>query len=156
VTQLTDVRLGRPAADVMTPPSPPGVRRSVVTAPDLAAAVDRAAPWRLPDSLAGLAATRSLLEGTATYGSGLVRFAVLPLPWTTAGDVLATARSAGAAELHLDGGTGSQVGSAMLNVVVARGDDGEHAYLVAGLVTADVLTEAARQLLADPPGRRDP
>jgi outer membrane lipoprotein-sorting protein len=155
VTQLSDVRLGRPAAAVTTPPYPAGVADEVVTAPDLAAAVDQRAPWRLPDTLAGLPVTRSLLEGSATYGRGLVRFTVLPLPDRIADDVVSNARSAGAATLEVDRGEAWRVSPSLLDVVVAQGDDLLHTYLIAGLVTPDVLTEAARELLADPPPRRD-
>jgi len=168
VTQLTDVRLVRPSAAVTTPPQPAGVRDDVVTAPDVAAAIDQRAPWRLPDRLAGLPATRSVFEGSvqgsfhgsfhgsATYGRGLVRFAVLPLPDRLAGDVVANARSAGAAEVDVPGGVEYRLGSTLLDAVVVQGDDGEHAYLLAGLVTSEVLTRAARQLLSDPPPRRGP
>ena len=155
VTQLSDVRIGRPAAAVTTPPYPAGVADEVVTAPDLAAAVDQRAPWRLPDTLAGLPVTRSLLEGSATYGRGLVRFTVLPLPDRIADDVVSNARSAGAAALDVDRGEAWQVSPSLLDVVVAQGDDLLHAYLIAGLVTPDVLTQAARELLAEPPPRRD-
>lgn len=156
VTQLSGVHLRRPAATATTPPSPAGVPVDSVSAPDLAAAVDQRAPWRLPDRLAGLPVTRSLLAGSATYGRGLVRFSVLPLPLRTADAVLDSARSAGAAELDLPAGSGAQVSSTLLDVVVVEGDDGEHAYLLAGLVTPTVLTTAARQLLLDPPPRRYP
>jgi MucB/RseB N-terminal domain len=156
VTQLSEVHLGRPAATTTTPPSPAGVQVDSLSAPDLAAAVDQRAPWRLPDRLAGLPVTRSVLEGSATYGRGLVRFSVLPLPLRTADAVLDSARSAGAAELDVPGGSGAQVSSTLLDVVVAEGDDGEHSYLLAGLVTPAVLTTAARQLLLNPPPRRYP
>jgi MucB/RseB N-terminal domain len=156
VTELSEVHLRRPADATTTPPSPAGVAVETVFAPDLAAAVDRRAPWRLPDQLAGLPVTRSLLEGSATYGRGLVRFSVLPLPSRTADAVLDSARSAGAAELDLPAGSGAQVSSTLLDVVVVEGDDGEHSYLLAGLVTPAVLTTAAQQLLLDPPPRRYP
>jgi MucB/RseB family protein len=153
VTQLSDVHLGRPADAATTPPEPAGVEHRFVTAPDLAAAVEQRAPWRLPETLAGLPVTRSLLEGSATYGRGLVRFTVLPLPRRLARDVLANARATGATARDVEGGVIAQVSASLLDVVVVQGDDDEHAYLLAGLVTADLLTRAARQLLADPPPR---
>ncbi|HKG50652.1 MAG TPA: hypothetical protein VKB14_09440 [Actinomycetales bacterium] len=156
VTELSDVRLERPSAAVTTPPTPPGVSDDVVTAPDLAAAVDQRAPWQLPSRLAGLPVTRSPLAGSASYGRGLVRFTVLPLPGRIAGDITANARSAGATELSVPGGLAYRVSPSLLDAVVVQADDGEHAYLVAGLVTPDVLTEAVRELLSDPPPRRFP
>jgi hypothetical protein len=155
-TKLTEMRLHRPPEAITTPPSPAGVSVETLFAPDLAAAVDQRSPWRLPDHLAGLPVSRTLLEGSATYGRGLVRFSVLPLPSRTAYDVLAGARSAGAVELDLSDGEGAQVSSTLLDVVVVQADDGEHAYLLAGLVTPAVLMAAARQLLLNPPPRRYP
>jgi hypothetical protein len=116
--------------------------------------MDQRAPWILPDELAGLAVSRTVLEGTATYGSGLLRFAVLPLPGRVARDIIANARSAGGNPVELPGGTVWQVSSSLLDVVVAQGDDFRHAYLIAGMVSPDVLQSAAGELLADPPVRR--
>ena len=150
-TRLSDVHLGAPASAVLTPPLPAGARVDVEVAPDLVAAIDQTPRFALPDSLAALPVSRSLLRGTATYGTGLVRFSVLPLPRRTARDVLANARSAGAAAVEITGGEAVTISSSLLNAVVARGSDRQHSYLIAGLVGADVLTTAARELLADPP-----
>jgi hypothetical protein len=155
VSGLTDVRYTAPDPQALAAPDPPGVRDEVRTEPDLAAAVDRFSPWRLPDTLAGLGGTRSLLQGTATYGAGLVRFVVLPLPPRAVTDVLANARSAGATDVPVPDGSAARVTSSLLNAVVARGIDGEHGYLIAGLVGPAVLDRAARQLLAAPPPLRD-
>ncbi len=150
-TRLSDVHLGAPSATVVTAPQPAGARVDVEVAPDLVAAIDQNPRFALPASLAALPVTRSLLQGTATYGTGLVRFSVLPLPRRTARDVLANARSAGAAAVEVSGGEAVTISSSLLNAVVARGSDRQHSYLLAGLVGPDVLTAAARQLLADPP-----
>ncbi len=150
-TRLADVHLGAPSAAVVTAPRPPGARVEVEVAPDLVAAIDQTPRFALPASLVALPVTRSLLQGTATYGTGLVRFTVLPLPRRTARDVLANARSAGAAPVEVSGGEAVTISSSLLNAVVARGSDRQHSYLLAGLVGADVLTAAARELLADPP-----
>lgn len=150
-TRLSDVHLGAPSAAVVTAPQPAGARVEVEVAPDLVAAIDQTPRFALPASLAALPVTRSLLQGTATYGTGLVRFSVLPLPRRAARDVLANARSAGAATVEVTGGEAVTISSSLLNAVVARGSDRRHSYLLAGLVGADVLTAAARELLADPP-----
>jgi hypothetical protein len=155
VTQLSDVRLGDPPAAEVTAPRPAGVRDQVETASDLAANIDRYSPWLLPSDLAGTQSTATVLRGTATYGPGLVRFAVLPLPPRLGRDVLANARSAGAAEVKTAGGVSARVTSSLLNVLVVRADDGQHAYLIAGLVQPDLLERAARELLADPPPPRN-
>lgn len=147
-----DVTAPDPA--VLRPPDPSGVRRDWTSTQDLAAAVDLNAPWRLPDALAGLPASRTVLQGTATYGAGLVRFAVLPLPPDLAGDTLDAAVTAGAVALDVAGGDAVLVTSTVLNAVVARGADRDHAYVLAGFVTPETLETAARELLADPPPRR--
>jgi hypothetical protein len=154
VSELADVSIGVPAASVLTPPDPPGAQRHTTSAPGLASALDQTAPYLLPSSLAGLPVTRSLLPGSASYGTGLVRFSVLPLSRRAAGAVLSNARSAGSAAVQVEGGEAVRIGSGLLHAVAARGDDGEHAYLVAGLVDPALLDQAVRDLLATPPPRR--
>ena len=154
VTQLSDVRLGAPRSTVVVPPEPAGAKVDIEVAPDLAASVDQRSPWLLPDTLAGLGVTRSLLQGTATYGSGLVRFVVLPLPHREAHQVMDNARSAGAAPVDVVGGTAVSISSSLLNAVVAQDADFRHAYLIAGLVDPELLGLAAGELFADPPPRR--
>ena len=90
-TTLSEVSLTRPPAAVVHSPPTSTARRELLTAPDLVAAVDRATPWPMPDSLAGLPATRSLLEGTGRTASGLVRLVVLPLPGRVTREALANA-----------------------------------------------------------------
>ncbi len=155
VTRYLEVTLDPPAGAVLTPPNPPAARREVTSTPDLASAVDAESPWLLPAALAGLSASRTPLEGVAVYGEGLVRFAVLPLPSRLADDALDDALDAGAEALDVVRGEAALVTSSVLNVVVARGPGGHHAYVVAGFVTADTLEAAVVELLADPPGRRD-
>ena len=154
VTQLSEVHLGAPERGVLLPPEPPGAKVDFQVAPDLAASIDQQSPWLLPDTLAGLGVTRSLLQGTATYGSGLVRFVVLPLPHREAHQVLDNARSAAAAPVDVLGGEAATVSSSLLNAVVAQDADFRHAYLIAGLVSPDLLAQAASELFADPPPRR--
>lgn len=150
-----DVEIRRPAAAVLEPPVPVGAHRDFTATPDIAGIVDARSPWELPDTLAALPASHSALQGTATYGLGLVRFAVLPLPAELADDILRSANDAGAAALDLPAGEGALVTSSLLNAVVVRAADDEHAYVLAGLVTAETLELAARELLMDPPRRRD-
>jgi hypothetical protein len=93
-------------------------------------------------------------RGTAVYGNGLTRFVVLPITDDLAADVLGAARDNGALLLSLPRGQSALVGTPLLNVVVARGYDRRHAYVVAGLVDPGLLEDATRQLLADPPPLR--
>lgn len=154
VSTYLDVDLQKPTDDVLVPPSPPGVARDWTSTPDIAAAIDERSPWLLPDTLTGLPVSRSLAEGTATYGLGMVRFTVLPLPPQLADDVLRSAVAAGAAAFEMAGGDAALVRSNVLNGLVVRADDRLHAYVLAGFVTPDALEAAADELLASPPRRR--
>jgi hypothetical protein len=154
VSRFLDVRRGAPDTGVMTPPSPPGARRDATETPDVVARVESLALWRLPPDLAGLAASTPLPGGASTYGDGLVRVVVLPLPRRLGGRLLRDARQAGATELVVSGGEAVLVSSSLLNTAMVRGADRQHAYVVTGLVTSDLLQQVAAQLLADPPPRR--
>ncbi len=155
---FVEVDLTAPSAGVLTPKVPPFGRMRTTRTPDLAAAVDRFAPFALPDALAGLRRSPGLLGsggGTATYGTGLARFVVLPL-WSRLGGSAQTAAAAGGGT-PLDVGPAGDavlVGTPLLNAVVVRSTDGGRrgrSYLVAGTVVPTVLQDAARQLLDDPP-----
>jgi hypothetical protein len=155
---FVDIDVTMPAADEVTPKVPPFGRVRTTRTPDLAAAVDRFAPFALPGALAGLRRSPGLVGsggGTATYGTGLARFVVLPL-WPRLGRSAATAASAGGGA-PLDVGSAGDavlVGTPLLNAVVVRSTDGGwpgRSYLVAGTVLPTVLQGAAQQLLDDPP-----
>jgi hypothetical protein len=154
VTSLSDVTVGRPADDVLSPPTTSTARRELQTAPDLISRIAERSPWAMPDELAGLRATDPALDGTATYGSGLVRVAVLPLPGRLTREIVANAESAGSVGEEVAGGSLVRIGSSLLNVVLAVGDDGRHAYVVTGLVDPALLDEVSTDLLASPPPLR--
>jgi hypothetical protein len=155
---FVDIDVTRPAADEVTPKVPPFSRVRTTGTPDLAAAVDRFAPFALPGALAGLRRTTGLLGsggGTATYGTGLARFVVLPL-WPRLGRSAASAATAGGGATLDVGSAGDAVlvGTPLLNAVVVQSIDGgrrSRSYLVAGTVLRTVLQAAAEQLLDDPP-----
>lgn len=157
VSEVSGVRTGRPSADVLSPPAPPTARRSLDSAPDLVARVAQRSPWDLPDELAGLPASTQVLDGASTYGTGLTRVLVLPLPGRVAREVVGNATRAGSVEEELPGGSVVRIGSSLLNVELVRGEDRFHAYVVAGLVEPALLDEVATALLASPPPvREDP
>ena len=134
-------------------PSAPGVVHDSSDAPDLAVRIQQFSSRRLldlPDSLAGIAASAPL-DGAGTYGSGLVRFVVLPLPGRLPEQIFDAVRSAGSTDLNLPGGEALLVSSGLINVVVARTADRFRSYLVTGLVTEQVLKAATAQLLRQPP-----
>lgn len=154
VSRYLDVELGAPPGAVVEPPAAPGAARTTTSTPDLASAVDLESLWDLPGRLAGLPASRTPLGGAASYGDGLARFVVLPLPHGLAHEVFDRARDTGALELDPSRGEAVLVGTPLLNAVVARGADRNHAYVVAGLVTPELLADAVDELLANPPPRR--
>ena len=165
-TAFVDVSFGKPPAADLRPRTPPFSTVRTTGTPDLATAVDRFAPFALPEQLAGLPRTADLVGsfgGTATYGRGLARFVVLPLPSRLGGPALDAATRGGATPLEL--GTGAAavlVATPLLDAVVARtsprGGDGvrlrDRWYLVAGTVDGPTLRQAVLDLAAAPPGFR--
>ena len=101
-------------------------------------------------ALDGSLSVGDTLTLVATYGSGLVRVTVLPLPGRLAAELTRGASSAGSAAEDVAGGSVVRIGSTLLNAVVAREDAGERAYVVAGLVEPDLLDDVAIDLLGTP------
>ena len=157
-SEFVDLTIGRPAAAVLTPRVPPFGRVRTTQTPDLAATVDRYAPFALPARLAGMSQGKTLLGsggGTATYGRGLTRFVVLPL-WASLGrSASAAAESGGGTVLDVGSeGHGVLVSTPLLNAVIVRDHAGGRrgrAYLVAGTVVPTVLESAGQALLVNPP-----
>jgi hypothetical protein len=155
------VDLRAPAAADVAVPTPEGARIEVGDAPDLVALVDRYARGGFPDALAGrprvadLVGSPSVQEqgrdqgGTATYGSGLARFIVVPLPPGPAGDVLDAVRLRTSVD-DVPGGRLAVLASGIVTAAVAVRDGGQGSYLLAGLVSRELLTAAAKDLLTNP------
>ena len=133
-----------PPVERITFDTPADATRTVGEAPDVAAALERFAPYRLPDELAGQ--RRSDLTGlgtgagVGTYGRGLSAFAVVPLPGSIGGRVAAV----------LDDGV---LASPLVNAVV--GGSGRRTYLLVGTVPLNVLKRGLATLIAFPPPRVD-
>jgi hypothetical protein len=155
-TSFVQVSFGRPSTGAVRPRVPPFARVRTSVTPDLAAAVDRYAPFALPETLAGSDRSADLVGGggTATYGEGLARFVVLPL-WSRLGRSASDAAVAGGGSPVDVGSQGEAVlvGTPLLNAVVVLDGDGRRSrsYLIAGTVVPDVLQAAARGLLDRPP-----
>jgi hypothetical protein len=137
---VLDLDASAPPPERVTIDIPAQARRVVGEVPDVAAAIERFAPYRLPRTLAGR--DRSDLSdlgtdaGVGTYGAGLAAFAVVPLP----GDI------GRRIERSLDDGSFT---SPLVNARI--GVDGGRSYLLVGTVPADVLASALDALLANPP-----
>jgi hypothetical protein len=147
-TAFVDVDVTRPPDTDVEVPTSPGARLETADAPDVVAAVDRYARLALPARLAGEPRTPGIVRGTATFGRGLARFVVIPLPPGPAGDVLDAARLRAPVE-DVAGGRLVVLDSGVVTAAVAVGD--ETSYLVAGLVTTDVVRAAGQQLLRGEP-----
>jgi hypothetical protein len=163
-SRFLDVRLARPDDGVLTPRAPRDVPAEGIRVPDIAAAVDVFAPFALPARLGTFTRSRNLVTigGAATYGEGLARFIVLPLPADLGRSALGAATDAGSPALDISGGTAVLVATPLLNAVIARGErrDGPpierrgRSYLVAGTVDAETLTAAVAALFDNPPPTR--
>jgi hypothetical protein len=143
-TAFVDVDVSRPADSDVEVPTPPGARLEVADAPDVVAVVDRYARLPLPAQLAGEPRTPGIVHGTATFGRGLTRFVVIPLPPGPAGDVLDAARLRAPVE-EVTGGQLVVLDAGVVTAAIAV--RAGTSYLVAGLVTADVVRAAGRELL---------
>ena len=146
-TSFLDVDLRRPADADVAPPLPESARIEVGNAPDLVSLVDDYPRQRFPWALAGLRRAVGVLHGSATYGSGLARFVVIPLPAGAADDVLDAMRLRTKVD-DVPGGQVAVIDSGIVTAGVAVGGYGQRTYLLAGLVTRDVLAAAAKGLLA--------
>ena len=147
---LLDLELSAPAAELTAFSPPHDTRVDVVQAPDLAAAADRFAPFRLPPSLVGLPRRErvgDIGEGVGTYGEGFTAMTVVPLEGRTADGLLRSLQQPG------DRDDEAVFETALLQGLVAR--DGERAYLLVGTVPQDLLRRALSRLRAVPPPRRE-
>jgi hypothetical protein len=148
-TSFLDVDLRRPAAADLAPPMPEGARVEIGDAPDLVSLVDGYSRQGFPWALAGRRRAVGVLHGTATYGAGLARFVVIPLPPGTADDVLDAMRLRTKVE-DVPAGQLAVIDSGILTAGVAVSSAGQGSWLLAGLVRRDLLTAAGKGLLTSP------
>jgi hypothetical protein len=148
-THFVDLGLTAPGEDVLSPPAAPDADRDLRFTGDLVQQIDRR-PWPFPDRLAGLDRTQSVQQGTATYGTGLARFVVVPLPHRIGHDVQNAAVDKGATALDVTGGEAVLLRSGVLTVVIAMAGGRGPAYLLSGLVQDDVLRQGAQGMIDSP------
>jgi hypothetical protein len=156
VSQFLSVSLARPAAAILTPNLSTGVNFATSNLPDATRILNSYGP-ELPPSLGGVARVAGVpgLPDVAAYGSGLARFAAVPLPYSTGQSLIQAASSAGVT-VQLGGGTAVIIQTPLVTVLVSQQYSGP-VYLLAGTVTPDVLERAAEQLpecSLPAPGRR--
>ena len=156
VSRFLQLSLRRPALATVTPHPSPGAGVTQAQLPDVTGILNGFGP-PLPASLAGLRlATPAFLSGVSglpdlgAYGSGLTRFAVLPLPFDVGSEALTAASDAGAGAgvVRLTDGTGVLLRTPLLTVLLARTQSGGTVFLLAGPVTPALLVRAGSDLLA--------
>jgi hypothetical protein len=144
-----DVDVTAPAAADLQVPAPAGARIQIGQAPDLVTLADRYARRGLPRTVAGQPRAPGLLGGTATYGAGFARFVVVPLPSEAAAEVLDAVRLRTKIE-EVPSGEVAVLASGVVSAAVAVSIAGQGAFLVAGLVSTDLVRSAAKDLLTNP------
>jgi hypothetical protein len=148
-TRFLDVELTAPATSTITFQPAAGLGISSVTSSDIESLLDNRAFFPLPASLAGQAQSAALQGfggGAAGYGSGYGAFAVLALG-DRVGDSAFSAATSAAAPVKFTDGTGELIQTPLLTVLLARSNEFDRVYLLAGFITPDPLVQAGEQLL---------
>lgn len=145
VTRFIDLSLTRPALSTVTPDIAPGVGFDTTELPNVSGILNGFGP-PLPGRLAGFGrvANPGGLADVAAYGTGLARFAVLPLPRFTGTTAMKAASAVGAA-IKVSAGRAVLIRASLLTVVLASAPGGP-VYLLTGAVTPTVLEHAAAEL----------
>jgi hypothetical protein len=146
-SRFLDLAQRAPDPAVLTPRAADSAGFVTTTRLDIASSVNSLGS-ALPESLAGRprVATNAAVVGVAAYGAGLSRFAVVPIPGNVGAQAFEAVRNAGGAEVPLSRGQGYALGAGLLTVVAVR--TRRTTYLLAGLVTPELLTRAAVDLVA--------
>lgn len=144
-TRFLEVRVGAPPAARTRFAPPPDARFRVEQVPDLVAAIDRYAPYRLPDRLAGLVQRPRVSGaggGAATYGDGYGVLAVVPLRSDFAASLVGQLLGP-AAGVPVGTARVAPLHTALVEGLVVAAAPG---FLLAGTVPAATLTRAALEL----------
>jgi hypothetical protein len=152
VTGFVTVSPQRPDDEVITPKPSPDSGFTTTAAPDVIGALGQVP---LPPQLAGRALQTDRVgggRGIGFYGTGLSAFVVAPLPRDVAGGAVNAMGKGGARTVTLPGGRATLLTIAPLSVLVEQ--SGRRSFLVAGVVTPALLTQAAAELSTLP--RRRP
>lgn len=139
--------------------APPDARTEVTDVRDVATYIDELVPYQLPAELAGLprrerTAAITTDGGVGTYGTGLAEIVVVPLPHDVGHEAFDGFAAGQQVALDRPGADARSVTTSLLGAVLLSHE--RRFYLLAGTVTVDALTQAARQLVDDPPPRTRP
>lgn len=151
-SRFTELSLTGPTAAALRPPDAFGIWHDVEEQPDIAARLEAFGRWRLPRSLAGLRSATPVVGGSATYGPGLTKIVVLPVPPNLAAQLITAGQDAGGQDLKLTGASSVLIRSGALSVgVVGSSYLAAGGWAVAGLVDPALVKQAIEQLIAHPP-----
>ncbi|MER7283909.1 hypothetical protein ABT369_56805 [Dactylosporangium sp. NPDC000244] len=139
-TRFLDASAAPPAEDVVQPRASGSSGFAAATQSEIASSLNSVARANLPGSLAGRARVPGPLSALAVYGDGLSRLVVVAVPGRLGERTLNALRNAGGTPIA----TGYLLRSSVLTLAVTR--SGRRTYLVAGFVTADLITRAAGEL----------
>ena len=156
VSEFLSVRVQPPSASDLALRIPDDADMHAEEDEDYITRLDRNARWALPEKIAGVSRSQDVVRsrGAGAYGSGSVRFVVVPAGQGSLSRVIEGADGApGTRTMRLRRADVLRVQTPLLQAAVVAARDG-HAYLIAGTVTDSMLTRVVAELLRQPPGPR--
>ncbi|MCI0688006.1 MAG: hypothetical protein L0Y54_12320, partial [Sporichthyaceae bacterium] len=159
VSRFLDLRQELPSPQAVAPPKSRSVAYATTTSQDLAALTQGFPDAIPPPELAGRPKTVVVpaVAGAAGYGDGFGTFIVLSLPGRLGFQWAQAARDAGGIEVEPPAGVGGQlieVRTSLVTAIIVRSDaprPQRRSFLLAGLVTPQLLRQAATELLSGLP-----
>lgn len=150
-SQFFSVARWQPEAQVLTPARGPGTGFNVTSASNLAGALNNLGLEGLPARLAGRVRipVTTQFDTIGVYGGGLATFVVLGVRGNSGRNLVSDTLSAGGTPLDLTGGTGALISAPLVNAVIIRPAGFYVTLLIAGTVSAQVLEQAAAELMTD-------
>lgn len=142
-SQFFQVSPWRPDPRVLTPERGPGTGFTVISATDLAGALNNLGSVLLPTQLAGRdrVTEPAVFSRIGVYGGGLATFVVLGIRGVP--NLIPDALSGGGTALIMSGASAVLIGAPLVNAVIVRPFGSLITFLVAGTVNTAVLEQAA-------------
>jgi hypothetical protein len=147
-SRFLDLAQRRPDPALLTPSQPVAAGFTTARGPDIAATIRGRSAYVPPGLLAGQPGEAVVpgVPGIVAYGVGLSAFVVVSLPGRLATRSLRAASDGGGAPVEFGGGaTGFELRSTVLSTLIVQ--SGQRTFVLAGLVTPDLLRRAAADLL---------
>jgi len=148
-TRFLEVSQDRPDPGVLTPDWPSTAGYTIVSGAQVQSAIGTLPRVGLPPTLAGRDETPSTVIGAAVYGTGSSAFVAVALPGRYANRMIDAVRRAGAVPVPVTGGQAYSMTSSVLSMLIVRREGtraNRRTYLLAGLVTPDLLARAGAEL----------